>query len=381
MNRVRYYRRRSMLGAFGYGLVVAASGAGLAIGAFLVLAPPGGETDEPSEVRNVLDAASSTYQRWARAFGVGGSEQPGKHEQAGKETVAEVVASPSPSQVRVAAPLSTEAETRKQQLASAEANRALVRNIQAELKRVGCHAGSASGSWDASTQIAMTAFAEVANVHVDVGAPDYGHLTLLQGHDARACARACSTDSGVKGCLPRAVVAKRPGQDGASVTAPGETRSRSQEVAVPAVPPPARVVAAPPPSLTAVPPPPVLVREGQWRASSGSAPPVAQPPPQPAQPQVVAAPPVQPLPGRFSLGGPGTEPAPAQDAAPSVPVALTPVPGAAPAAVAPAARPTVQREREPRREARPAREPRPAGGDEGARRSREIFSRLNRDSP
>lgn len=63
----------------------------------------------------------------------------------------------------------------------------LARSIQAELRRVGCYAGSIDGSWDEATQRAMAEFNRKIHATLPVARPDYILLTLLQGHSARAC--------------------------------------------------------------------------------------------------------------------------------------------------------------------------------------------------
>ncbi len=67
----------------------------------------------------------------------------------------------------------------------------LVASIQQELGRVGCYAGTADGVWSESTRAAMQSFNTSVRVNLPTAQPDYILLTLLQGHSARACTRAC----------------------------------------------------------------------------------------------------------------------------------------------------------------------------------------------
>jgi hypothetical protein len=72
-----------------------------------------------------------------------------------------------------------------------DAKRVLARDLQQELKRVGCYDGEISGSWNAQTRKAMSAFVARVNATLPVEQPDYILLTLLQGHGAQACGTTC----------------------------------------------------------------------------------------------------------------------------------------------------------------------------------------------
>jgi hypothetical protein len=63
----------------------------------------------------------------------------------------------------------------------------LTREIQRELKRVGCYDGEESGRWDAQSRLAMKAFADGINSRLSVDRPDDTLLRLAQGHRGRAC--------------------------------------------------------------------------------------------------------------------------------------------------------------------------------------------------
>lgn len=87
----------------------------------------------------------------------------------------------------------------------------LARDLQRELKRVGCYGGEITGNWSSSTQRAMTQFMDRVNATLPVDEPDYILLTLVQGHAAAACGADCpsgqvQSDGGK--CVPRAVVAQ-----------------------------------------------------------------------------------------------------------------------------------------------------------------------------
>jgi hypothetical protein len=74
-----------------------------------------------------------------------------------------------------------------------DARRVLARDLQQELKRVGCYDGEISGAWNAQTRKAMSAFIARVNATLPVEQPDYILLTLLQGHVAKACGTTCAS--------------------------------------------------------------------------------------------------------------------------------------------------------------------------------------------
>lgn len=90
-----------------------------------------------------------------------------------------------------------------------DAKRELVRDLQKELKRVGCYEGEVSGTWTPSSRKAMSAFTDRVNATLPVDDPDYILLTLVQGHSAQACGKGCPAGqtAGSDGrCLPNSFV-------------------------------------------------------------------------------------------------------------------------------------------------------------------------------
>ena len=88
---------------------------------------------------------------------------------------------------------------------------ALARELQRELRRVGCYNGEISGAWTPSTRLAMQAFVERVNAALPVNKPDPVLLSLVQGHRELACSVACpegQTATGSGACVPSAVLAK-----------------------------------------------------------------------------------------------------------------------------------------------------------------------------
>ncbi|MBX9590033.1 MAG: hypothetical protein K2X43_12060 [Hyphomonadaceae bacterium] len=89
----------------------------------------------------------------------------------------------------------------------------LARELQRELKRVGCYSGEVNGVWTTSSRMAMKSFTDHVNATLPIDNPDYVLLSLVQGHQERACGAPCpagqaATESGR--CMPSAVLAKTP---------------------------------------------------------------------------------------------------------------------------------------------------------------------------
>jgi hypothetical protein len=86
----------------------------------------------------------------------------------------------------------------------------LVRNLQRELKRVGCYAGDFDGDWGPASKRAMGSFTELVNASLPYDDPDYILLTLVQGHTGQACGKGCPAGQAMADgkCLPNAIVAQ-----------------------------------------------------------------------------------------------------------------------------------------------------------------------------
>jgi hypothetical protein len=101
-----------------------------------------------------------------------------------------------------------------------EARIELVRDIQRELKRVGCYEGDVDGSWGSGSKRAIATFTERVNASLSIDEPDFILLTLLQGHNGQACGATCpagqTAASGSAGrCVPNGVLAQtnKPAKD------------------------------------------------------------------------------------------------------------------------------------------------------------------------
>ena len=67
----------------------------------------------------------------------------------------------------------------------------LARELQRELRRVGCYDGEINGGWTTSTKRAMKTFTERVNASLPVEEPDLVLLTLVQGQADKTCGRPC----------------------------------------------------------------------------------------------------------------------------------------------------------------------------------------------
>jgi peptidoglycan hydrolase-like protein with peptidoglycan-binding domain len=86
----------------------------------------------------------------------------------------------------------------------------LARDLQRELKRVGCYDGEINGVWTPSTRSAMKAFTGRVNAALPTEEPDHILLTLVQGHQDKACGTPCPAGQGIAGdgrCVPNAILA------------------------------------------------------------------------------------------------------------------------------------------------------------------------------
>ena len=107
----------------------------------------------------------------------------------------------------------------------------LARELQKELRRVGCYDGEIHGAWTTSTKRAMKTFTERVNASLPVEEPDQVLLSLLHGQPDKACGRPCPAgESSAEGgrCVPSPVAAspRKPPQ-----TLPGPSR----DATVPAI--------------------------------------------------------------------------------------------------------------------------------------------------
>ena len=178
----------------------------------------------------------------------------------------------------------------------------LVRNLQRELKRVGCYPGDVDGDWGVGSRRAMSSFTERVNASLPVEQPDFILLTLLKGHQGTACGKGCpvgQTSSESGRCVPSAVVAAqtRRVQDRRGVV---ETGSIVSAAALPAAP-----------AGNNDNDPRATVRPGSAPIANAAV----------AAAIAAAAASVRPLPGRMAMGGPqggsGAYPLPPPETSPA----------------------------------------------------------------
>ena len=87
----------------------------------------------------------------------------------------------------------------------------LTRDLQRELKRVGCYAGRIDGNWGSGSKTAMFTFMDRVNAALPVDEPDYILLTLLKAHAAASCGPDCPAGQALSDqgrCLPKAILAQ-----------------------------------------------------------------------------------------------------------------------------------------------------------------------------
>ena len=101
----------------------------------------------------------------------------------------------------------------------------LTRELQRELRRVGCYDGEVNGTWTPASRRAMKLFTDRVNASLPVDQPDYILLRLVQGSLDQTCGSACpagQSKSGDGRCLPAALIAQA-AKKGNSIPAAGRT--------------------------------------------------------------------------------------------------------------------------------------------------------------
>jgi hypothetical protein len=98
--------------------------------------------------------------------------------------------------------LITKAQTARNRLLDGDF---LAKELQRELRRVGCYGGEINGVWTESTRRGMQAFTNRVNARLPIERPDHILLALLQSHPDNACKKPCplGEHSAVDGrCVP-----------------------------------------------------------------------------------------------------------------------------------------------------------------------------------
>lgn len=82
----------------------------------------------------------------------------------------------------------------------------VIRNLQRELRRVGCYSGRIDGDWGPASRFAMAAFTKVVNAALPTERPDVILLSLVRRHAGSACGPSRATPQTVVAATPRAKV-------------------------------------------------------------------------------------------------------------------------------------------------------------------------------
>jgi peptidoglycan hydrolase-like protein with peptidoglycan-binding domain len=88
----------------------------------------------------------------------------------------------------------------------------LVRELQRELKRVGCYSHEINGDWSPVTRRAMKDFTDRVNAVLPLGTPDAVMLALLRTHAEIVCGGACPAGQSLARddrCIPNALLAAK----------------------------------------------------------------------------------------------------------------------------------------------------------------------------
>ena len=85
----------------------------------------------------------------------------------------------------------------------------LTRELQKELKRVGCYYGQLNANWTSAARAAMKEFTERVNAKLPLNGPDPILLTLLRNYEDKVCGSPCPTGQTLTRddrCLPNAIL-------------------------------------------------------------------------------------------------------------------------------------------------------------------------------
>jgi peptidoglycan hydrolase-like protein with peptidoglycan-binding domain len=100
----------------------------------------------------------------------------------------------------------------KAPIAASSDRDSLVRELQRELRRVGCYDGALNGTWTVSTRAAMKTFTSRVNATLPTKEPDQILLALVKGHHGSACGLCPNGQSLANDgrCLPKSILAQMP---------------------------------------------------------------------------------------------------------------------------------------------------------------------------
>ena len=110
---------------------------------------------------------------------------------------------------------------------------AIGRQLQKELKRVGCYEGQLHGVWTTSTRQAMQTFIDRVNARLPTAEPDAILLALVQGYHEKVCGKPCPAGQGpgeTGRCLPDAMLAWTGGAKDAPAAAAALARAPASDI-------------------------------------------------------------------------------------------------------------------------------------------------------
>jgi len=102
-----------------------------------------------------------------------------------------------------------EPRTPPQRFAIPKGREALARELQKELRRVGCYEGEISGTWSQSTRRAMRTFIERMNARLPIEEPDAVLYTMVKGQPEPVCGKPCAAAEAQTAdgrCVPASVL-------------------------------------------------------------------------------------------------------------------------------------------------------------------------------
>ena len=185
--------------------------AGVSLGAYTFLPPPIDGKQALSEVTRISAAPDRGVPSNASGS-TSAATAPDAAESArsGPAAIAAISKPASTWSAIVTAEQSGQAQVRSLKPGDDGARAQLTRDLQTELKRVGCYGGEVTGNWTPSTRRAMGAFMDRVNATLPTEEPDYILLTLVQGHSEIACGGTCPSGQAMSEgrCVPSAVLAR-----------------------------------------------------------------------------------------------------------------------------------------------------------------------------
>ena len=171
--------------------------------------------------------------------------------------------------------------TAKQKAAAMPRDRAsLPRELQLELRRVGCYGGDLNGVWTPATRKAMKAFTDRVNATLPVDRADDILLTLVQAHQGEACGSPCPPGQGISDdgrCVPGALLAQAAKKRSSPATPTARLRNQPADKPTAVTAPWTTTAVALPAPLTG--PPPIAGRMALAGPRNDAAPPTVGEPP------------------------------------------------------------------------------------------------------